>query len=168
MKLTYKENRNGMNQPKSLARDTNATQPHVSASAAKPKHEATVTLEQWVEVTVKNGVTKTACFPSTEELRKMGAKMDPPYNIVYRRFHFVNCVPPEYYWITPREDRRRNGGAAIQRMTPETFDRISKEEAELGTGHLLATPFLARPEDRGTCNCDVCTRHREQDEKKAA
>jgi hypothetical protein len=94
--------------------------------------------------------------------------MDPPYNIVYRRFHWVNGVPPEYYHVTSDPVRRRNGGASIERMTPETWHRTTQEEEKDPNRHCLPVPFLARPADRGICHCNVCTWHRENDAKKAA
>jgi hypothetical protein len=165
----WKEIKQNASPELALIVDKDAKETLAAASAAPCKQaQKTVTLEQWAEVFYTNKKTRTILYPSTEYLREKGAAMNPPYNIVYRRIHFVNCVPPEYYWATNRVDRRRNGGSCIQRMTPETWDRITKEEAKRGDGHLLATPFLARPADRGICRCDVCTRHRERDENKAA
>jgi hypothetical protein len=75
--------------------------------------------------------------------------------------HFVDGVPPEYYYVTDREDRRRNGGLSMQRMTLQTWLETIEKERELGTGHLLSVPYMPRPKSRGICECDVCTRYRE-------
>ncbi len=93
-------------------------------------------LEQSIEITVEDGVTKTQLFPSNEKLIEEGQAMDPPPEMVYRRMNFVNGIPPEYHWATTDEDRRQRGGAGIQRMMIDTWlDVIDAEKAD-PSGHI--------------------------------
>jgi hypothetical protein len=143
------------------ATKTVAPQGFFHGQKAKKKQRKVEVLEQWAEVTISDGVAKTVLFPSNEKLIEHGQTMDPPPELVYRRIHFVDGVPPMYYYITEREDRRKNGGLAIQRMTVETWLAVVEKEKARGDGHLMGVPFLPRPEERGICDCDVCTRFRE-------
>jgi len=120
----------------------------------QPKIE---TLEQWVEVRVRDGKTETTLYPSNEELLKRKAKMDPPPDLVYRRLNFVNGVPEEYHWTTYDPRRRENGGHGIQRMTPERWLETIELEKRMGTGHLgpCGDP-MPRPKERGGCECPAC------------
>lgn len=125
-------------------------------------------LDQWVEVTVKEGRTLTKLFPSNEKLMEEGKAMLPAPDLVYRRFDFVNGVPPEYEWVTEDEQMRKYGGSGIQRMTVERWlEAIEYEKAD-GTGHLgPCGGNLPRPKQRGGCDCPVCTYNRELLEKVA-
>jgi hypothetical protein len=100
------------------------------------------TLEQWAEVTVENGVTKTRLFPSTEDLHAIRERMRR-VDAVCRTIQFVQVVPPEYAWANEGEDRRRVCGCCVQRMSPRTWERIAAEEKAAGKGHLLRTPFAS-------------------------
>ncbi len=93
-------------------------------------------LEQSIEITVEDGVTKTQLFPSNEKLIEEGQAMDPPPEMVYRTMNFVNSIPPEYHWATTDEDRRQRGGTGIQRMMIDTWlDVIDAEKAD-PSGHI--------------------------------
>ena len=46
--------------------------------------------------------------------------MAPPPTMVYRRFHFVDHVPPEYAWTTSDPETMKFGGLGIQRMSLDT------------------------------------------------
>ncbi len=118
-------------------------------------------LEQWIEITVQDGQTKTQLFPSNEKLIKAGQAMDPPPEMVYRRMNFVNGIPPEYHWATENEDRRQRGAAGIQRMMIDTWlDVIDAEKAD-PSGHIgPCGGNLPRPKERGGCDCEVCTYNR--------
>lgn len=127
-----------------------------------PKKQKKVpALDQWVEVETVGGKTVTTLYPPNAQLMKEGHAMLPPPEMVYRRLHFVGPVPPEYYWTTDDEQKRAIGGLGIQRMTIETWlDVIEREEAN-GTGHIgPCGGNLPRPEERGGCDCEVCTRNR--------
>jgi hypothetical protein len=117
-------------------------------------------LDQWAEITIdEHGNTVTTLVPSNQELIKEGQAMDPPPELVYRRFNFVNGVPPEYHWVTPRPERRARGGMATQRMTVETWLETIDREAAAGTGHIgPCGKLLPRPQERGGCDCPVCTK----------
>lgn len=134
--------------------------------AAKKKTRTIVTLEQWVEVRIRNGKTETTLYPSNEELLKRKEKMEPPPNIVYRRLNFVDGVPPEYYWTTNDPGRRKLGGHGIQRMSVETWLETIEAEERRGTGHLgPCSDPLPRPKERGGCECPACTFHQRRLEK---
>ena len=128
--------------------------------ATKKKPRTIVTLEQWVEIRIRDGKTETTLYPSNEVLLERKKKMDPPPNIVYRRMNFVDGVPPEYYWATDDPRRREFGGHGIQRMAVDTWLQTIAEEAQRGTGHVApCSDLLPRPQERGGCNCPVCTFH---------
>jgi hypothetical protein len=126
-------------------------------NAKKNKRKLGV-LDQWAEITRdEQGNTITELIPSNEELIKEGQAMETPPDLVYRRFHFVNGVPPEYYWTTSSSERRQSGGFATQRMAVETWlDTIEREKAS-GSHHIgPCGKNLARPKERGECECPVC------------
>ncbi len=126
------------------------------------KQKKTPVIDQWVEIEVSPaGKTVTTLYPSNEILIQDGQKKWPPPELVYRRMHFVNGVPDEYAWATSDERIRAAGGMGIQRMTVETWADLIEKEKALGTGHLLPCGGnLPRPEDRGGCDCPVCSRNR--------
>jgi hypothetical protein len=118
-------------------------------------------LEQWVEIRTNDGITTTELFPGNEELIEISRKMNAPPELVYRRLHFPDGVPPEYHWTTKDENVRQYGGLGIQRMTTETWlDLIQRERYRAG-GHLGPTGVgnLPRPKEHGECECPVCTRN---------
>jgi Fe2+ or Zn2+ uptake regulation protein len=131
------------------------------AQTAKKKQNKITTLEQWVEIEVApSGETITKCFPPHEEMVKKYQKTSPAPDLVYRRLNFINGVPAEYYWTTSDERIRESGGMGIQRLRPEDWLKVMEEEKALGTGHLLPSFSMPRPEERGGCDCDVCTGNR--------
>ena len=128
---------------------------------SKKKRKKIVYLDQWIEVEVSpSGKTVTTAYPSNEILIADGQKKWPPPEFVYRRFNFVDGVPEEYAWATDDETTRQLGGMGMQRMTVDTWLDLIGEEKELGTGHMLPTLTLPRPEEHGGCDCKVCTHSR--------
>ena len=127
---------------------------------APKKQRKIQVLEQWVEVEVEDGVTKTTLLPSNEELIEVGKTMDPPPEYVYRRFHFQNGVPEEYAWAGGTADIRERGGAGVQRMLVDTWLDVIEREKERGDGHIgPCGGNLPRPKERGGCDCEVCTKN---------
>ncbi len=116
-------------------------------------------LEQWVEVWVENKVTRTVLHPDNEELRKIASKMDPEPELVYRRLNFRGGVPAEYLWTMPNKQALLYGGGGIQRMTFEHWLQVIALESQSGTEHIGPTGVgnLPRPNERGGCECPVCT-----------
>jgi hypothetical protein len=116
-------------------------------------------LEQWVEIVIKNGNAVTTLYPPNDELREKGQAMDPPPDLVYRRLNFPRGVPKIYHWVVADPVARRYGGTAIQRMTFDTWLRVSAREEHRSDGHIGKTGegSLPRPEERGECPCPVCT-----------
>ena len=87
--------------------------------------------------------------------------MLPPPEMVFRRLHFVNGVPPEYHWTTRNPVARERGGMGTQRMTVGTWLDVIEQEKASGTGHIgPCGGNLPRPEERGGCECEVCTHNR--------
>ncbi|MBV8866596.1 MAG: hypothetical protein JO210_14475 [Acidobacteriaceae bacterium] len=130
-------------------------------SRCAPKTKKIVTLDQWVEIEVSPaGKTVTTLHPSNETLKKDLEKKWPAPELVYRRLHFVHGVPHEYAWATSDARIRATGGMGIQRMAMDTWLELIEEEKEFGTGHLLPCGNLPRPEERGGCDCAVCSRNR--------
>jgi hypothetical protein len=124
-------------------------------NAKKPE---LVVLEQFVEVTVRNGVTVTELYPPNSEMLELLAGMDPPPDRLYRRFNFRGSVPPEYHWATRDPLRWLYGGGALQRMRPAYWLGLIVEEELSGTGHLRpCREPMPRPAETGGCACHVCT-----------
>lgn len=119
--------------------------------------------DQWVEVSVTpEGKTVTELFPPNEELaQELAEDGQPETALLYRRFHFVNGVPPEYAWTTDSESTLQSGGMGTQRLTIADWRKLIEREAKEEGGHLLAFPNRPRPEARGGCDCTVCTNNRE-------
>jgi hypothetical protein len=135
---------------------------------SKKKQKKITTLEQWVEIEVSpSGETTTTRYPSDKELLERKQKMSTTPDLVYRRLYFMNGVPPEYYWTTSDEKIRESGGMGIQRLRPDDWLKVMEEEKALGTGHLLPSFSMPRPEERGGCDCEVCTRNRKILEEEA-
>lgn len=127
---------------------------------APKKQRKIQALEQWVEIEVEDGVTKTTLLPSNEELIELGKTMDPPPEYVYRRFHFQNGVPEEYAWAGGTAEIRERGGAGVQRMLVDTWLDVIEREKERGDGHIgPCGGNLPRPKERGGCDCEVCTKN---------
>ncbi len=100
----------------------------------------------------------TELTPGNDQLRKKLETMDPEPELVYRRMNFPEGVPPEYEWTGPDENLRRYGGGGVQRMTLETWLRISRLEELKGNGHIGPTGKgnLPRPKEHGGCECPSC------------
>ena len=141
--------------PKTIAQQTFRGQNH-------PKKQKKVPiLDQWVEIEVVNGKTVTTLYPPNAQLIKEGQGMLPPPEMVCRRLHFVGPVPPEYYWTTDDEQKRAIGGMGTQRMTIDTWLEVIEREELIGAGHVgPCGGNLPRPEERGGCDCEVCTHNR--------
>ncbi len=140
-----------------------AAKAKASGQKTSKKAKQVAVIEQWVEIGVEaSGQTVTALHPSNEMLMQQAEKKDPAPEMVYRRMHFTGCVPHEYWWATSNESIRAAGGIGIQRMTFETWRQQIEKEKQLGTEHLLPCGGnLPRPEERGGCECKVCTTNRE-------
>jgi hypothetical protein len=120
-----------------------------------------VILNQWIEIEVENGQTITKLYPSNEKLIEEGKTMLPPPDMVYRRLNFPAGVLSEYFWASHDPDARKWGGTGIQRMTVDTWLRVTEREKAEGTGHIGPTGIgtLQRPEENGVCECQVCARN---------
>ena len=68
-------------------------------------------LDQWVEITRENGVTRTELYPPNDVLLEEGRQMDPPPLLVYRRLNFLSGVPSEYG--STRPDAQHAAMAAV-------------------------------------------------------
>jgi hypothetical protein len=134
------------------------------------KRRKIAVLDQWVEVGIEDGKTATRLYPSNEGLMEEGKRMDPPPELVYRRLHFPRGITHEYAWTSSsRPERFERGGMGTQRMTVDTWLEVIEREAARGTGHVGPTGVgnLPRPEERGGCDCEVCTHNREVLERRA-
>jgi len=127
-------------------------------------------LDQWMEVRIVDGKTITELHPSNEKLIERGQRMLPPPELVYRRLNFPEGVPEEYYWAVSDPVARKYGGMGTQRMTADTWLEVIAREKERGDGHVGPTGVgnLPRPEERGGCDCPVCSHNRALLEGKAA
>jgi len=115
-------------------------------------------VEQWVEVEMKAGVTKTTRYPDEEFLFEFIAlrteQTRRAVDLVYRRFNFVHGVPKEYLWATYDCRQIKYGGHGIQRLRLEDWKRLVAMEAG---GHMLACEYvMPRPESSGGCDCNTC------------
>jgi hypothetical protein len=126
---------------------------------AKKNQRKISILDQWVEIRIEDGITTTTLFPSNQDLLERGKEMDPPPDLVYRRLHFPDGVPSEYYWAVEDEELRKRGVFGTQRMTVDTWLRVIACEEAAKDGHIGMTGVgnLPRPKERGGCDCPVCT-----------
>ncbi len=154
---------------KSDAPLTKAQMTFQGQKSAKKRRKIAI-LDQWVEIEIAlDGRTVTTQYPPNETLIANGQKMWPAPEMVYRRLHFVHGVPDEYAWTTVEDSIRETGGLAIQRMSVDTWLDLIEVEKESGTGHLLPCGGnLPRPEERGGCDCDVCSANRAVLERRGA
>jgi len=128
-------------------------------------------LEQWLEVTVTDGLTRTEYFPSNAELIRENQaaveKGEAVPQMVYRRMNFPDGVPPEYAWTNLHRAEtceqaqagewcalcqvRERGGHGIQRMSYETWLAVIEWEKESPGGHAGPTGVgnLPQPKERG-------------------
>jgi hypothetical protein len=133
-----------------------------ASSAKSKKPDKIEILDQWVEIEVIDGKTITTLYPSNEELLDEKARMAVPPTLVYRRLNFVDGVPPEYLWTTTDPVTVEFGGLATQRMRLDRWLELIETERASGTGHLQGCEIMPRPEERGDCECESCTRAKER------
>ena len=141
------------------------------AVGKKPKKEPFGVVEQWLEVSVTEGVTRTEYFPPNEELldeiREAREKGQAEPQMVYRRMNFPDGVPVEYGWANlhrketceqtqaggwcARCQVEERGGCGIQRMTYETWLEVIEREKETPGQHAGPTGMgnLPTPKERG-------------------
>jgi hypothetical protein len=125
-------------------------------------------LDQWVDVAIVDGNTVTTLYPDNATMLKALRERKPTPDMIYRRFHFRNGVPSEYYWATRDAARRQWGGMAIQRMSVEAWLLAIKREGAIADGHLRPCgAILPRPKKRGGCDCPACEGSREKWERQA-
>jgi len=139
--------------------------------AKKPKKEPFGVVEQWLEVTITEGVTRTEYLPPNEELwdeiQEALEKGEPEPQMVYRRMNFPNGVPVEYGWTNMHRQEQcettqaggwcarcqveERGGCGIQRMTYETWKQVIEREKETPGQHAGPTGVgnLPTPKERG-------------------
>ncbi|HSU29761.1 MAG TPA: hypothetical protein VLJ11_00885, partial [Bryobacteraceae bacterium] len=137
----------------------------------KPKKEPFGVVEQWLEVSITEGVTRTEYFPPNvellDEIREALEKGEPEPQMVYRRMNFPDGVPPEYGWTNLHRKEQcettqaggwcarcqveERGGCGIQRMTYETWLQVIEREKEGPGGHAGPTGVgnLPTPKERG-------------------
>jgi len=143
------------------------TAPKFTAPAKKPKKDTFDVAEQWVEVTITDGVTKTAYVPTNEELLEDLEKQQIEPKMVYRRLNFPDGLPPEYAWTNLHDPKtcetaknghwcplcsvHERGGAGIQRMTFDTWLQIIEQESQTPGQHAgpTGTGNLPQPKERG-------------------
>ena len=117
-------------------------------------------LDQWVDITVDNGVTRTLLSPSNALLIERGQSMDPPPELVYRRLNFPDGIPDEYNWTSEDPTLKQYGGIGIQRMSIDTWLDTIDAEALRSDGHIgPCDDPLPRPKERGSCSCSACERN---------
>jgi hypothetical protein len=128
----------------------------------KRRNGRPISHEQWIEITVENGVTVTTRYPPNIEFEKLMREMNPKPDLIRRRLNFVHGVPREYDWIRPTPNFRLYGGLFLQRVLPSDWPYIALMESLLPSGHLVSTPNpQARPLACGPCPCPRCTEERE-------
>jgi hypothetical protein len=150
-------------------KEAGKTQPSVVAK--KPKKEPFGVVEQWLEVTVTEGVTRTEYFPPNtellDEIRKAREKGEAEPQMVYRRMNFPDGVPPEYGWANLHRQEQceqtqagawcarcqveERGGCGIQRMSYETWLEVIERETDTPGQHAGPTGVgnLPTPKERG-------------------
>ncbi len=116
-------------------------------------------MDQWIDIEIVDGRTVVSYYPPNDELWEEGKKMVPPPTMVYRRFNFVNGVPPEYAWTTSDPQTMELGGLGIQRMSVDTWLQIIEQEKATGTPGKCGGN-LPKPEAWGHCECKSCTANR--------
>lgn len=137
-----------------------------SPAPAKPKKDTFDVAEQWIEVTITDGVTKTEYVPTNEQLLEELEKEQIEPKMVYRRLNFPDGVPPEYAWTNLHDPKtcettrnghwcplcsvQERGGHGIQRMTFDTWTQIIEKESETPGRHAGPTGVgnLPRPKER--------------------
>ena len=127
----------------------------------KLKSQRPIQLEQWIEISVENGVTVSRFYPPNHELSDILAMMDPKPDLIYRRLNFVDGVPLDYYWVKPTPTFRKYGGMYVQRVLPEEWPHLLLAEGKVGVHVTPARYPQPRPESWGPCPCPACTKERE-------
>jgi hypothetical protein len=138
-----------------------------SSSSTKKKKDTFDVAEQWLEITVADGVTTTEYIPTNEELLEELKKEGIVPKLVYRRMNFPNGIPPEYAWSNSHDPKAcpktqagewcepcapyLNAGAGIQRMTFDAWQEVIEHEALTPGQHAgpTGTGNLPRPKERG-------------------
>jgi len=145
--------------------------PATTGSSKKPKKEPFGTAEQWLEVTITDGLTTTTYIPTNEELveeiEKAVEDGEAEPKMVYRRMNFPDGVPPEYAWTNlhrpehceltqtnqwcPLCQVAARGGHGIQRLTYQTWREVIKHEQHAPGQHAGPTGVgnLPTPKERG-------------------
>ena len=105
------------------------------------------TLVQKIIVRFYRGETTTIMIPNNHELfRELERTVYPPEH-AFRRFEFLNGIPPEYYSFTDREDYRNEKGHTIEQLVPvQAWIDTATEEEKLTTGHALLCPITYEPQ----------------------
>jgi hypothetical protein len=124
----------------------------------RTKKERPLIVEQWIEVEVFGGKTKSTRYPNDDEVRKNIRKKEEehgrPVDLVYRRFNFVHGIPPEYFWSTDNALLRQYGGHCIQRLRVSDWEELAAKEKG---GHMRGCKYtMPRPDARGGCTCEAC------------
>ncbi len=128
----------------------------------RSKNDRPIQLEQWIEIRVEGGKAVSTFYPPNNELEQIRQKMDPKPELIYRRFNFVDGVPPEYYWVRGPSELLLYGGHWLQRVLPEEWLLLMAAELNR-SGHAAPARYpQPRPEAWGPCPCPACTREREQ------
>jgi hypothetical protein len=142
-----------------------------SSTGKKPKKEPFGTAEQWLEVTITDGLTTTTYIPTNEELLEEietaieEGEAEP--QMVYRRMNFPDGVPPEYAWTNLHQPEHceqtrsgvwcplcqvaERGGHGIQRLTYPTWREVIEREQHTPGHHAGPTGVgnLPTPKERG-------------------
>ena len=97
------------------------------------------TFVQNIEVAISYGRTYTLLDPENEfilEYLEIGSTY--PIEQVVRKYLFPEGIPPEYYWMTDREDWRNEKRHTVEQIiTLEHFRSLAAAEQKHGTGHCL-------------------------------
>jgi len=142
-----------------------------TSSSKKPKKEPFGTAEQWLEVTITDGLTTTTYIPTNEdlveEIEKAVEDGEAEPQMVYRRMNFPDGVPPEYAWTNlhrpefcektqsnqwcPLCQVAARGGHGIQRLTYQTWREVIEREQHSPGRHAGPTGVgnLPTPKERG-------------------
>jgi hypothetical protein len=137
----------------------------------KPKPEPFGTAEQWLEVTITDGLTTTTYIPTNEELLEEIEKAvdngEAEPQMVYRRMNFPDGIPPEYAWTNEHRPEHceltqtnqwcplcqvsERGGHGIQRLTYPTWREVIEREKQTPGRHAGPTGVgnLPTPKERG-------------------
>lgn len=128
----------------------------------KRKNGRPITHDQWIEITVEDGITVSTFYPPNAEFEKLMCEMEPRPDLLYRRLNFIHGVPREYNWVAPTPEFRLYGGLFLQRILPSDWPYISFMENLKPGHHAISAPNpQPRPAAWGPCPCPQCTEERE-------